>query len=129
MTPIETRQPALVAIIDDDEAVRVATASLVRSLGLKTVTFASAEEFLQWSTQSASDCVITDVQMPGMGGIGLQSALRENGSSLPLIFITAFPEENVRKQAEEGGAVGFFAKPFDGGAMIACLEAALGARV
>ncbi len=129
MTPTETRRPALVAIIDDDEAVRVATASLVRSLGLKTMTFASAEEFLQSQSHCSSDCVITDVQMPGMGGIGLQSALRADGCSLPLIFITAFPEETIRRQAEEGGAVGFLAKPFDGDAMIACLEAALGTRV
>ncbi len=126
MTPKETRRPALVAIIDDDEAVRVATASLVRSLGLKTATFACAEDYLLSPLQPASDCVITDVQMPGMGGLGLQAALRADGNTLPFIFITAFPEETIRRQVEEGGAVGFLAKPFDGDAMIACLEQALG---
>ncbi|SHF67349.1 Response regulator receiver domain-containing protein [Kaistia soli DSM 19436] len=126
MTPMETRRPALVAIIDDDEAVRVGTASLIRSVGLKTATFSSAEDYLQSPLRPASDCVITDVQMPGMGGLGLQTALRALGSTVPFIFITAFPEENIRRQVEEGGAVGFFAKPFDGEAMISCLKAALG---
>ncbi len=126
MTPKQARRPALVAIIDDDEAVRVATASLVRSLGLKTATFSSAEDYLQSPLQAASDCVITDVQMPGMGGLGLQSALRALGSTLPVIFITAYPEEPIRRQAEAGGAIGFLAKPFDGEAMISCLELALG---
>lgn len=126
MRQTAVHQPAMVAIIDDDESVRVATASLVRSLGLKTSTFASAEEFLRSPLRDTSDCVITDVQMPGMSGIELQARLRASGSRLPLIFITAFPEEHVRRQATEAGASGFLAKPFDGGAMIACLDAALG---
>ena len=119
-------RPAMVAIIDDDEAVRLATASLVRSLGLTISTFASAEEFLQSPRCCDSDCVITDVQMPGMGGMELQARLRAAGSRTPVIFITAFPEDHVRRQATEGGAIGFFSKPYDGGAMIACLDAALG---
>ncbi|MBS9477000.1 response regulator [Ancylobacter sp. VKM B-3255] len=115
----------MVAIIDDDEQVRTATASLVRSLGLATRTFASAEDFLLSPEQGVADCVITDVQMPGMSGVELQAALRAKGSRTPLIFITAFPEDRIRRQVTLAGAVGFLAKPFDGQEMIACLDAAL----
>ncbi|WP_183190272.1 response regulator transcription factor [Ancylobacter tetraedralis] len=116
----------MISIIDDDESVRVATESLVRSLGLKARTFASAEDFLQSALVGTTSCVITDVQMPGMSGVELQSVLRARGDTTPLIFITAFPEERVRRQVDAGGAVGFLAKPFDGADMIACIDRALG---
>ncbi|WP_306890915.1 response regulator transcription factor [Ancylobacter amanitiformis] len=116
----------MISIIDDDESVRVATESLVRSLGLKARTFASAEDFLQSALVGTTSCVITDVQMPGMSGVELQSVLRARGDTTPLIFITAFPEERIRRQVDAGGAVGFLAKPFDGADMIACIDRALG---
>ncbi|MCS0495943.1 response regulator transcription factor [Ancylobacter mangrovi] len=118
----------MISIIDDDESVRVATESLVRSLGLAARTFASAEDFLKSSLVEETACVITDVQMPGMSGVELQSVLRARGADTPLIFITAFPEERVRRQADAGGAIGFLAKPFDGSAMIECIDRALTAR-
>lgn len=120
--------PVLIAIIDDDASVRTATASLVRSLGLEAGTFASAEAFLAAPRLRETACVITDVQMPGMSGIDLQAQLRASGSCLPMIFITAFPEERVRRQAIAAGAVGFFSKPFDGNEMIACIDGVLAAR-
>lgn len=118
----------MITIIDDDESVRIATESLVRSLGFTARTFASAEDFLASGAIAATDCVITDVQMPGMGGVELQSHLRAQGDATPLIFITAFPEERIRRQVSAGGAIGFLAKPFDGNAMIDCLDRALGTR-
>ncbi|CAH1678532.1 Response regulator receiver domain-containing protein [Hyphomicrobiales bacterium] len=119
------RQSAMVSIIDDDESVRTATASLVRSLGLATSLFASAEDFLNSSQLSHSDCVITDVQMPGMSGMELQGRLKASGNPVPVIVITAFPEERLRRQAMSAGAVGFLSKPFDGSEMVACLDRAL----
>lgn len=116
----------VITIIDDDESVRIATESLIRSLGFAARTFASAEDFLRSPSLGRTDCVITDVQMPGMSGMELQSALRERGDRTPLIFITAFPEERIRRQVQAAGAFGFLAKPFDGNAMIACLDRALG---
>lgn len=118
----------VITIIDDDESVRTATESLVRSLGFAARTFPSAEDFLASPLRGATDCVITDVQMPGMSGVELQSHLRAHGDRTPLIFITAFPEERIRRQVDAGGAFGFLAKPFDGNAMIDCLDRALGAR-
>lgn len=103
----------MIAIIDDDESVRVATESLVRSFGFKTSVFASAEAFLASSSMPQAHCLITDVQMPDMSGIELFDVLRARGTGLPVIFITSFPEERVRRRAQEGGAVGFLAKPFD----------------
>lgn len=117
----------MISIIDDDESVRVATESLVRSLGLTARTFASAEAFLESALVGRTACVITDVQMPGMSGVELQSVLRSKGDTTPLIFITAFPEERIRRQVDAAGAIGFLAKPFDGSAMIDCIDRALGA--
>ncbi len=118
----------VISIIDDDEAVRVATESLVRSLGFGANTFASAEEFLQSARLQDTSCLITDVQMPGMTGVELQSYLLEQGHDLPIIFITAFPEERVRQRVHAAGAVGFLSKPFDGGMMIQCIDKALKQR-
>jgi len=120
--------PPMITIIDDDESVRIATESLVRSLGFSARTFASAEEFLKSPLLGETACVITDVQMPGMSGVELQSHLRAKGDATPLIFITAFPEERIRRQVDANGAVGFLAKPFDGHAMIECIDRALGER-
>lgn len=121
----ELAQYPMVAIIDDDESVRLATASLVRSLGLTTSTFASAEAFLFSPQLEDAACVITDVQMPGMSGVELQAHLIKHGSDLPIIFMTAFPEERIRQQVCSAGAIGFLSKPFDGGTMIACIDKAL----
>jgi len=72
-----------------------------------------------------TSCVIADVQMPGMSGIELQTFLQTQGHRLPIIFITAFPEENVRAQALEAGAACFLSKPFDARTLIECLDAAM----
>lgn len=120
--------PPMITIIDDDESVRIATESLVRSLGFSARTFASAEDFLNSTLVGETACVITDVQMPGMSGVELQSHLRSKGDATPLIFITAFPEERIRRQVDAAGAVGFLAKPFDGHAMVECIDRALGER-
>ena len=115
----------MIAIVDDDESFRRATASFVRSLGYGAVPFNSAEAFLTSERARDADCLITDVQMPGMTGIELQGRLIEQGHRLPVIFITAFPEMKARAQALAGGAIGFFAKPFDDQGLIACLNEAL----
>jgi FixJ family two-component response regulator len=119
-------QVPVIAIIDDDASVRVATNRLVRSLGYTTHAFASADEFLRSPLVNATSCVIADVHMPGMDGVQLQSHLRAHGSRLPIIFITAFPNESIRARALEGGAVELLAKPFDAATLIKCLDVALG---
>jgi FixJ family two-component response regulator len=115
----------MISIIDDDDSVRIATKNLVRSLGYEVSMFASAEAFLQSPTLTQCACVIADVQMPTMSGVELQYHLRELGHRVPFIFITAFPEAGIRARALEDGAVAFLAKPFDGGILIECIDAAL----
>ncbi|WP_234052378.1 MULTISPECIES: response regulator [unclassified Xanthobacter] len=115
----------MITIIDDDESVRLATESLIRSLGFGASCFACAEDFLGSPERCRTNCVITDVQMPGMSGVELQSRLRAEGDAVPLIFITAFPEERIRRQVDAAGAFGFLAKPFDSAAMIDCIGRAL----
>jgi FixJ family two-component response regulator len=116
----------IVSIVDDDESVRTAMEGLVRSLGFAACTFSSAEDFLNSPEVNDTACLITDVQMPGMSGLELQNHLRAQGSRLPIIFITAYPERNARQRAEAAGALAFLEKPSDGGLMAKFLNQALG---
>lgn len=115
----------VIAIIDDDESVRVATESLVMSLGHVARTFASAEEFLHSPSIGDVACLVADVQLSGMSGIELQGQLEKHGYRKPIIFITAFPDDKIRARALQHGAAGFLIKPFDGNVLVECLEAAL----
>src|SRR5215471_15320064 len=115
----------MISIIDDDPSVREATDGLVRSLGYQAAMFASAEDFLQSDRVDETSCLITDVQMPGLSGVELQSELIARGNDTPMIFITAFPEERTRRRALDAGAVGFLSKPFDEGRLIEYIETAL----
>ena len=103
----------LISIVDDDPVVRDATADLLNSLGFTALGFESAEEFLDSDHIKSTGCVITDQQLPGLTGTELQAQLRANGYQTPIIFITAFPEPSIRKQALEAGAVAFLPKPFE----------------
>jgi FixJ family two-component response regulator len=118
----------VISIIDDDESVRAATNRLVRSLGFVALTFACADDFLRSPRLNDTSCVIADVQMPGMSGIELQSALIASGKVIPIIFITAFPDERIRTRAMEAGAVGFLSKPFKGSILIQYIDDALNSR-
>jgi FixJ family two-component response regulator len=116
----------VISIIDDDPSVRKATDGLVRSLGYRSLTFASAEDFLESDHIDDTSCVITDVQMPGLSGVELQSVLNARGARLPMIFITAFPEDRIRRSVLDAGAVGFLSKPFEEAVLIEHLQTALG---
>ena len=115
----------IVSIVDDDDSVRAAMSSLVRSLGYEAYVFASAEAFLESPRLHDTSCLIADIQMPGMNGLDLQSELRVRQQRIPIIFITAFPEERIRQRAEAAGAIGFFSKPVDGRVIIDCLDTVL----
>ena len=112
----------MISIIDDDRSVREAVKSLIRSLGYEAVTFASAEEYLSSDGAHDSECVITDVQMPGgMTGMDLQDRLIADGYRRPIIFMSAL-------SAEIGGATAasrFLRKPFSDERLIDCLDQAL----
>ena len=103
----------IVSVIDDDKSVRLALDCLLRSLGIVSYFFASAEDFLRSQHLQDSDCVVADLHMPGMGGLQLQETMLAQGYRVPIIFITAFPEQRSRERAEAAGAVAFLEKPFD----------------
>jgi FixJ family two-component response regulator len=115
----------MISVVDDDDSVREATKGLVRSLGYAAVTFASAEEFLRSDRVHQTDCLITDVQMHGLSGVDLQVRLTAAGHRMPVIFVTAFPEDRIRRRALEAGACGFLGKPFSDESLIGCLDRAL----
>ena len=116
---------AMISIVDDDKSVRNAARALLKSLGYSPATFASAEEFLQSGRLKETACLITDVQMPGMSGVDLQDHLIASGDRTPVIFLTAFPEEELRERALAAGAFGFLTKPLSEESLIACLDKAL----
>jgi len=115
----------IISIIDDDESMRCAMKSLVTSLGLDAYAFASAEAFLQSPHLDDTSCLITDLQMPGLSGVELQKSLLAQGRRIPIIFMTAFPEERMRARAIEAGALGFLSKPFDSQTLINLIDKAV----
>lgn len=117
--------PSVISVIDDDPSIRVAAGNLLRSRGYTVHTFASAEEFLRSSQLGETSCVVADVQMSAMSGLDLPEAMRAKGYNAPFIFITAFPDENLRARAMKAGATCFLAKPFAAPTLIRCLETAL----
>ena len=114
--------------MDDDSLARDGIRELVESLGYNAVTFGSAEDFLGSDVITETACLITDLQMPGLNGLELQEALRSRGYDTPVILITAYPNEQYRTRAVDGGAIGFFGKPFDDASLIKCLTAAIRLR-
>jgi len=122
---MEPAEVPMISIIDDDQAVREATKGLVRSLGYNASAFASAEEFLESERLNDTSCLITDLQMPGLSGIELQDRLIADGRRMPIIFITAYPEENIRVRALKAGAVCFMSKPYSDERLVGCIEKAL----
>jgi FixJ family two-component response regulator len=114
-----------IAIVDDDEPVRCATASLVQSLGYNAFTFGSAEEFLKSETLDDTSCLVTDLHMPGLSGLELQDRLIARGRRIPIIFITAYSNEKVRTRAMNAGALGFLSKPYNQEQLLGFLDKAL----
>ena len=123
-----SKSKPMIAIVDDDESVCRAMQRLVRSLGMEADTFASGQEFIDLIEAMPSfhpDCVVLDVQMPGMNGLEVQEQLLSSGSGLPVIFITAHDDIGAREQALAAGAVAFLRKPFNDELFIKTVNAAL----
>jgi len=115
----------VIAIVDDESAVRRGIISLLKSRGFAAIDFASAEEFLSSGRTKDISCVITDVWMPGMSGIDLLHQLIAAGHKVPVIIMTAFPEERIRTRAIKAGAVSLLTKPFDQETLLDCVNLAL----
>jgi FixJ family two-component response regulator len=115
----------IITVIDDDASARVATDRLIRSLGWRVRSFASCEEFLASARIGETRCLVSDVQMARVDGLELQRRLVEQGYRIPIIFMTAFPNEKEKARALASGAIGFLTKPLDAPTLTDCIETAL----
>lgn len=114
-----------ISVVDDDDSFREAIKSLVNMLGYSVDAFASAEAFLASSRVNSTACVITDVQMPGMSGVELQRRLLAGGHPVPVIFVTAYPNESIRDRVLRDGAIGYLRKPLQKQSLLDCLDRVL----
>lgn len=113
----------VIAVVDDDEAIRTGVSSLLRSEGYDTVLFGSADEFLAGAGRV--DLVVTDIQMDGTNGLDLQDLLLVRQPHLPVLVMTAFPRPDLRRKAMARGARCFLSKPFEAEELLACIRRAL----
>jgi len=114
-----------ITIVDDDESVRAAIESLLKAMGFRAEVFASAKDFLNSAQLNHTACLILDVRMPGMDGLELQRQLAAADCRIPIVFITAHDDEDVRKRALQAGAVDFLSKPFSEEALLSAVRSAL----
>jgi FixJ family two-component response regulator len=120
-------RPAI-AIVDDDDNVRTSLDSLLRSYGYSVHLYEDAETFLATGMIASMDCVVSDIQMPGMSGLQMYQRLLTHGHDIPVIFITASADDAPRLAAAKLGACCYLSKPFDGQSLIDCLDIALKSR-
>jgi FixJ family two-component response regulator len=114
---------SLVSVVDDDPSMGRMLARMIGSAGLNVAVFTSAEEFLESERLRESDCLILDIDLPGMSGIELQDRLNNCGRNIPIIFITGQKDERKRARALGAGAVGFFNKPFCIASLLSAIQA------
>ena len=116
----------LISIVDDDESARRTTARLIESFGFRAATFESAENFLNSDHLNGTSCLIVDIWMPGIDGLQLQGQLAAAGCRIPVIFITAYDDNESRRRAMRAGAVAFLGKPFTDQQLLQAIRSALG---
>ena len=116
-------ESSLIAIVDDDEAIREATQGLLTAVGFATEVFSSAEDFLGSGRLNEVACLITDIQLGGMSGLQLQHHLGASGCMTPIIVMTAFPEDGQRALA--AGAICVLDKPFIKDELLSCIRSVL----
>ncbi|SCB21087.1 response regulator transcription factor [Cupriavidus alkaliphilus] len=116
----------VIAIVDDDAAVRRAMGRLLRAFDLAVELYPGAAELLESPSLDRIACVIADVKMPGMDGFALSAALRARGLRMPVIFMTAFDKQGYEARAQAAGGACFIGKPFEDTEIVRCIERALG---
>jgi FixJ family two-component response regulator len=115
----------LIAIVDDDDALRNSLDNLLRSVGFRVQGFASAEAFLQAPPAPETACLIVDVRMPGMNGLELQRQLGVMHWRIPIIFVTVYADDDVRAHALAAGAIAVLSKPCREADLLHAIDAAL----
>ena len=117
----------LIAVVDDDASVRSATVDLLASVGFACEAFEAAEDYLQSDAANRTACLILDVRMPGLNGLELQRLMADQGRAVPIIFITSYPNERVRRRAIGAGAICYLSKPCSEKELLDCIRLALDA--
>lgn len=125
MQQTQMRNKAVIAIVDDDESLRTALEGLLRATGYLARTYGGAREFLDSEGPQLANCLISDIQMPGMCGVELYEALRTQGLDIPVIFMTAYPGERPRISADMPGVIACLPKPFEAEQLLDSIETAL----
>jgi FixJ family two-component response regulator len=120
--------PGWIAIVDDDPSVLKALKRSLRVRGVQSKTYGSAQEFLATLPEGLPDCLILDLEMPGMTGLEPLRDLKRKDIQVPAIVITAHGDATVREHCESVGAVAYFSKPFRNSLLFAAIEAAVGSR-
>ena len=121
-------EPRIIAVVDDEETVRFATSSLLRSMGYRCTTFPSAVALIEQGFDGV-DCICSDIQMPGMTGLELASVLARMPGSPPLVLMTAYADDYVAATSQAFGVTALLEKPLVADLLIEAVEAALGAPV
>ncbi len=116
---------SLISVVDDDDSIRESLQGLLESIGFAVETFSSAQAFLASGCHTRTDCLILDVRMPGMRGPDLQRELARRRWPIPIVFITAHGEEDIRPRVLAEGAVDCLLKPFSEEALIHAIHAAI----
>src|SRR5262245_62282626 len=120
------RKPQLrVAVVDDEASVRKALRRLLCAAGLATETFSSGQEFLDWRKTHRVDCVVLDLQMPGLTGLEVQQHLLRTGAQLPVVIITGHDEPTTHAQCLAAGAAAYLCKPLDDEVLLAAITKAV----
>lgn len=117
--------PCNVFIVDDDEGVRASIRGLLKSVGLPSEGFASAQDFLEHKRSDIPSCLILDVRLPGISGLDFQNELRKAGIHIPIIFITGYGDIPMTVKAMKSGAVEFLTKPFRDQELLDAIQQAL----
>jgi FixJ family two-component response regulator len=117
-----------IGVVDDDESIRDALSSLLRSAGYECDLFPSAEAFLESGSLGDTDCMVLDVRMPGLSGLDLQLKLHEMNPPVPVIFVTGHADYQMRAKALAQGAAAFFGKPFSDEALLSAISSALDSK-
>ena len=116
---------AMVFVVDDDPQVRASIQGLLKSAGLRSECFETAEQFLQRQPPGGPSCLIVDVSLPGISGLDFQQQLKKAGLQIPIIFITAHGDIPMTVKAMKSGAVEFLTKPFEDQALLGAVQQAL----
>jgi FixJ family two-component response regulator len=111
-----------VGVVDDDQSLRRSVARLLRAVGMQPITYACAEEFVADLKKPHFDCLVLDLQLPGMSGIELRNLLTAQGATTPVLFVTAHDDPKSRTQALAGPCAGFFLKTDAGSELVEAIR-------